>query len=147
MFPGFCATRRFITVFNNDPPPARVTSQINPFHDLIFYVLKINFKIILPSEPMSSDWSLSFRFPHQTTARVSLLRHGRHIFHSFQVLDLITIHQQLKKLLKYWKLYNTFKPTLVPKCSRVKEHNALALPFFYMAAKFGPLEKKRIKND
>jgi hypothetical protein len=65
LFVGFCATRRFFTVFNKDPPPVSITSQINPIHDLAFNVLKIHFKIILPSTPTSSDLSLYFRFLHQ----------------------------------------------------------------------------------
>ena len=103
LFPGFCATQRFITMFNKDPPPVSITNQINPFHDLAFYVLKIHFKIILPSTPTSSYLSLSFRFPHQNATCFSLLRHGRHIFHLFQVLDLITYSTKVKKmLLKFW---------------------------------------------
>jgi len=90
LFPGFCEMRRFITVFNKDPPPVPLTSQINPVHDLAFYVLKINFNIILPSTPTSSDLSLCFRFPHHNAACFALLCHVRHIFHSFRVLDLIT---------------------------------------------------------
>ena len=75
---------------NKDPPPVSITSQINPVHDLAFYVLKIHFKIILPSTPTSSNLSLFFRFPNQNVACLSFLRHGRHIFHQFQVLDLNT---------------------------------------------------------
>ena len=38
-----------------------------------------------------------------------------------------------------------FVQTSVQKSSRIKAHNALVLPFFYMDAKLGPL-KKRIKT-
>jgi hypothetical protein len=103
-FPGSCATRRFITVFNKDPLYVRITSQINPVHDLTFYVLKIHFKIILPSTPTSWDRSLFFRFPHQNPACVSLLRHRHHMFNSFQVRDLIIYSTKVKKLHKYWEL-------------------------------------------
>jgi hypothetical protein len=112
------------------PPPVSITSQINPVHDLAFYVLKIYFKIILPSTPTSSDLSLFFRFPYQNAACFSLLRHGRHIFHSFQVLYLITYSTKAKKK-KYQKLgtpKNTFKATPVQKCSTIKVYNALAVP-------------------
>ena len=43
-------------------------------------------------------------------------------------------------------LNNTFKPTLFQQYSRIKVYNVLALPLFYMEAKFVPLDK-RIRND
>jgi len=39
-----------------------------------------------------------------------------------------------------------FIPTLIWKFTKIKECNVMAVPFFYMAAKFGPLEKK-IEKD
>jgi hypothetical protein len=39
-------------------------------------------------------------------------------------------------------LNNTFKPNLVQKFSRIKVHNALDFPLFYMKGKFGIIEYK-----
>jgi len=35
-----------------------------------------------------------------------------------------------------------FKPNLVQKCSRIKVYNHWLIPFYYVEAKFGSLEKK-----
>jgi hypothetical protein len=43
-------------------------------------------------------------------------------------------------------LNDTFKPTFFHTFSRTQVNNALAVPIFYMEAKFRPLQK-RIKND
>ena len=45
-------------------------SQINPVHTP-FYLLQISFNIILPSTPVPSKCSLSFRFPYRTPPFVS----------------------------------------------------------------------------
>jgi hypothetical protein len=39
------------------------------------------------------------------------------------------------------------KPTLIQNVSRIKVYNALTVSFFYMKAKFGPLEKKKDKKN
>ena len=45
-----------------------------------------------------------------------------------------------------WNSKNTFKPTLFQQYSRIKVYNVLALPLFYMEAKFVLLDK-RIRNN
>ena len=47
------------------PPPVHILSQINPVHASPSHFLKIQFNIILPSTPRSSNWSFSFIFRHQ----------------------------------------------------------------------------------
>ena len=40
---------------------------------------RIHLNIILPSVPRSSEWTFSFRFPHQTGERISHLPHTYHM--------------------------------------------------------------------
>jgi hypothetical protein len=40
-----------------------ILSQMNPVHPFQLCFLKINFNTLLPSTPMSLNWSLPFRFP------------------------------------------------------------------------------------
>jgi len=69
-FPAFYVTRRFITAFTRarqlSPSWARSSQSMSPS-----YVLKIHLNIILPSNPGSSKWSLSIRFPHKDPACTS----------------------------------------------------------------------------
>ena len=55
------------------PPPAPILSQVNPAHSPIPLPEYLN--IILPSTPWSSEWSLSFRFPHQNPVDTSSVPH------------------------------------------------------------------------
>ena len=61
------------------PAPIPILSQINPVHVLISHFLKMCLNIILPSTPGTSKWSLSFRFPYQTTVYGSPLPHTRYM--------------------------------------------------------------------
>jgi hypothetical protein len=40
---------------HNSPPPVPILSQMNPIHNLQFYLPKVNHNIILPSTSSSSD--------------------------------------------------------------------------------------------
>jgi len=57
------------------PPPATILSQLYPVHTPISHFPKIHIIITLASTPVSSKWSLSFRFPHQNPVHTSLLPH------------------------------------------------------------------------
>jgi len=50
-----------------------VLIQINPVHAFSYKFFRMHFNIILQSSPMSSKWSLSLRFPHQTPPCTYLL--------------------------------------------------------------------------
>jgi hypothetical protein len=69
---------------------------------------------------------------------------------NFKNLGCQIFYENDKELAKHSQilgiLNNTFKPNLVHKISTIKVYNAQSPLFFYMEAKFGPLEK-RIQND
>jgi len=48
---------------------------------------------------------------------------------------------------KLGNLNNTFKPTLVQKCSRIKVYNALAVPILLYGSEIWSLRKKGLKKD
>ena len=47
------------------PPPVSILGQPNPVHIPTSHLLEIHPNIIHPCTPMSPQWSLSLRFPHQ----------------------------------------------------------------------------------
>ena len=59
-----------------------ILSQINPIYTFPSPFFKIIFNIILLSILRSSEWSLSFSFPHQNPVRTSPLPHTCHITHT-----------------------------------------------------------------
>jgi len=61
-------------------------SQINPAQALPSYFIKMHFTVILPSILQSSKQSLSFRFPHQTTMKISLLPDTGHLVRHSSIL-------------------------------------------------------------
>ena len=54
-------------------PPIPILRNIDPVHAPTSNFLKIHLNIILPSTPASSEWSLSFGFPHQNPVFTCLL--------------------------------------------------------------------------
>ena len=58
-FPAFFRNWKFITPFKTASSPLPILSQISPVHIPRSHFLKTHFKIILPSTPMFSKWSLS----------------------------------------------------------------------------------------
>jgi len=58
--------QKFHNRFHKCPPPVPILSQLDPLHIPTSYFLKIRLKIILPSKPGSSNWSLSLDFPTKT---------------------------------------------------------------------------------
>ena len=62
-FPAFHGTRRFITALKS-VRHLSILGQPNPVHIPTSHLLEIHPSIIHPSTPRSSQWSLSFRFPH-----------------------------------------------------------------------------------
>ena len=61
------------------PPSAPILGQLNPVHIPTSHLLEIHHNIIHPSTPMSPQWSLSLRFPHQDPTHPPLLTHTRHM--------------------------------------------------------------------
>jgi hypothetical protein len=64
-----------------------ILSHIRPVHALKFYFLKFHFNIILPPAHKSTEWSVTFKFPHQNPACTSPLSNTCHMLcpsHSFR---------------------------------------------------------------
>ena len=60
------------------PPTVPILGQRNPVHRPTSHLLEIHPYIIHPFMPMSPQWSLSLRSPHQEPIRPPLLPHTRH---------------------------------------------------------------------
>jgi hypothetical protein len=60
---------------HKNPPQVSVLSQTNPVHTFPPSFHKIHSRIIFPSTPMSSEWSLSFGFSDQNFVRISHISH------------------------------------------------------------------------
>ena len=61
------------------PPSVSILGQPILVHIATTHLLKIRPNIIHPSTPMSPQWSLSPRFPHQDPIHPPLLTHTRHM--------------------------------------------------------------------
>jgi hypothetical protein len=48
----------------NKPPLIAIRSQMNPAHEILSCLFKVQFNIILPFTSRSSKLSVSFRFPN-----------------------------------------------------------------------------------
>jgi hypothetical protein len=80
-------------------PLVRILSQLDPVSVHLFYGLKIDFIIILPSTPRSSNGSLLFRFSHQTSVCTSLHPHKIYVPsppHSFHLITRIIFNEQYR---------------------------------------------------
>jgi hypothetical protein len=87
---AFYGSRRFIST----PTTARRLSL--PWQQTIqscrpSHFSKAHFNIILPSMPVSSKWSLSFRFPQQNPVSTSALTYTRYTVHHSSWLDHLNI--------------------------------------------------------
>jgi hypothetical protein len=61
------------------PPPVPILSQLDPIHTSTSHFPKVHLNIIIPSTPGSPKWSLTFRFPHQSSVYASPLHHKRYV--------------------------------------------------------------------
>ena len=63
------------------PRPDPILSQLDSVHTPTSYFLKIHLNIIVPSTPVSPEWSLSLRFPQQNPLYASSPLHTRYTPH------------------------------------------------------------------
>ena len=78
-FPAFLWNPKVHYRTHKRSPPVPTLGQPNPVHIPTSHLLEIHPNIIHPSTPMSPQWSLSLRFPHQDPIRPPLLTHTRHM--------------------------------------------------------------------
>jgi hypothetical protein len=62
-FHHFLWNPKFHYCVGKGPPLVPILSHIHPYHTFPPNFRKINFNVILPSTPWSSEWILPFRFP------------------------------------------------------------------------------------
>jgi len=74
----FYGTRRFITVFTRVQPPVPIPIQTNPVLPPPYCFFKIHFNITFQFTSMSSNRSISFRFPSQNHVGISGVLHTCH---------------------------------------------------------------------
>jgi hypothetical protein len=61
---------------HNSPPLIPILSHTNLIHTILFHLSKIHFNIVQPPTSWSSQWSLSFRLPHQYPICIPLHLHS-----------------------------------------------------------------------
>jgi hypothetical protein len=114
----------------NYQTPHPILSQINHVHVSLPHFLNIQFNIILPSNPGSSEWSISFRSPPQTPVYISPLCHTLHM--PGQSLSSLFDHSNNNSwgviLGSSWQIYLDYLVTsslLVPNILKVPQLNFL----------------------
>ena len=76
------------------PSPVPILGQPNPVHIATSHLLQSHPNIIHASTPMSPQWALSLRFPHQDPIHPHLLTYTRHMpspSHSSRLMFAINI--------------------------------------------------------
>ena len=74
-------------------PFVPIPSEVNSIHALPFYIITVNFNIILPFTSRSSKWSLSLSFPHQSPVCNSPPPSTRHTPHTSHLKKEQSIHK------------------------------------------------------
>ena len=74
---------------HNTPPMGHLLSQINPVHNILFYLCKIYFNIIIPSTTMSSKSFLSLWFSNYSSVAYAFLFPSMFVTHLNQTMCLV----------------------------------------------------------
>jgi hypothetical protein len=87
-FPALYGTRVVKTMFGKSPPLVCVLSQMTPHLHILPFKIRVN--IVIPSTPVSSIYSLPFRFPTKILCPFVIF-HACYIRRPYHLLDLITV--------------------------------------------------------
>lgn len=144
----------FITVFTWIPhPPFSV--RFSPCHSIIF--LKDHFHIVSPSVPLSSRWSLSFKFPHHNPTWISFRPYTYHVwpshypwfYHSniWRGVQIVTVFMMFSTVSCY---FLSFRPKYLlqqPTVEHTKPcYTHCALPISWMQVRRPLLESRNAGN-
>ena len=129
----------------NFQPLVSILSQIIPVSVHLIYCIKIDFNIILPSTPRSSNGSLFFRFSHQTSVYTSLHPHTIYVPsppHSFHPISRIIFNAQYRSqsssLCSFLHSPTTSSPLGLNICLSTLFQKALRLRSFFRMTNFKP---------